>query len=181
MFCFARNKPGRRRRRRRRRTRQEEPLTWARALEQLGRKTLEALFTGDVFPELSTPTHTPQIHCFLQIPTNYNKIIKLLLLLLKTCWRQSVLKEKATEFCQVQSSTKSTPKKKSPNSSYKNIQSLANSKLCMGEYYGTLLLCWVHKKETHFATNHLEKERERERERERGRKFLAPPGAKTRA
>jgi len=131
-----------------------------------------------VFPVLSTPTHTPQILCFLQIPTNYNKIIKLLLLLLlKTCWRQSVLKEKATEFCQVQSPTKSTPKKKPPNSSYKNIQSLATSKLCMGEYYGTLLLCWVHKKETNFATNHLE----RERERGRGRKFLAPPGAKTRA
>jgi hypothetical protein len=117
LFCFARNKPGRRRRRRRR-TRQEEPLTWARALEQLGRKTLEALFYRRFrrcISSTQTPTHTPQIHCFLQIPTNYNKIIKLLLLLLlKICWRQSVLKKKATEFCQVQSPTKSTPKNLPP-------------------------------------------------------------------
>jgi hypothetical protein len=27
------------------------------------------------------------------------------------------------------------------------------------------LLCWVHKKETNFATNHLQKKREREREK----------------
>ncbi len=124
-----------------------------------------------MFPVLSTPTHTTQIHCFLQIPTNYNKIIKLLLLLLlKTCWRQIVLKKKATEFCPSSKpyqiySQKPSPKKKPPNSSYKNIQSLATSKLCMGEYYGTLLLCWVQKKERNFATNHLEKEREREREK----------------
>jgi hypothetical protein len=59
LFCFAKNKPGRRRRRRRRRrTRQEEPLTWARALEQLGWKTLEALFYRRFRRCVSSTQHT---------------------------------------------------------------------------------------------------------------------------
>jgi hypothetical protein len=115
-------------------------------------------------------THTPQIHCFLQIPTNYDKIIKLLLLLLKTCWRQSVLKKKATEFCQVQSPTKSTPKnlpppKKNPSQFLQEHAKSSNLQVVYGRvlWYSVAVLGT---QERNKLCNQPPSEKEREREGE---------------
>ncbi len=156
-------------------TRQEEPLTWARALEQLGRKTLEALFYRRFRRCVSSTqhTHTPT-HLKSTASCRYPQTTTRLLSCCCCCWklaggsqswrRRQLNSAKFKALPNLHPKT-SPPQKKTPHSSYKNMQSLATSKLCMGEYYGTLLLCWVHKKETNFATNHLQKKREREREK----------------